>query len=313
MWWVFAALMGSLLIIGILLMRRRAAARSSELVSIVLLRQSPRVLSESDVRGMLRRADAPACDLMPLPPIAPEVSGYIVMHDQSPMLYFMCAARPYCDDPQAESLKFEDPRGRAAYAAHKSWVSIDAVGGMPPKNIRDKVLTLMARIAAELMDHETTLVYATWLDRVALPGAEAETALKSDHPLSIFQSDDELNSPIIQTQKSDESIKRAMAEAQRNYPTLLAAWERAGKESNAIVKGKFEHEGQAEFMWVAVESVSDTSITGELGNEPAHIPGLKKGQQVTIPHEDVADWACAIDGKMQGMYVEKILMRKGKR
>lgn len=312
MWWVFAALIGSLLVIGILLMRRRAAAQSGELVSIVLLRQSPRVLSEADVRGMLRRAGAPPCELMPLPPIAPEVSGYVVLHDQIAMFYFMCASRPYCDDPRNESLKFEDPRGRAAFAVHKAWVSIDAVGGMPPKNIRDKVLALMARIAAELMDHESTLVYATWLDRVALPGAEAETALKSDRPLSLFQSDDELNSPIIHTEKDDAAIKRAMAEAQRNYPTLLAAWDRAGKASNAIVKGRFEHEGQAEFMWVAVELVTDTSISGELGNEPAHIPGLKKGQKVTVRHEDVADWACAIDGKMQGMYVEKILMRKGR-
>ena len=313
MWWVFGGLMGSLLIIGILLMRRRAVARASEMVSIVLLRQSPRVLTESDVRGMLRRAGSPPCELMPLPPIAPEISGFAVLHDHAAMFYFMCAARPYCDDPEAESLKFEDPRGRAAYAAHKAWVSIDAVGGMPPSDVSDTVLALMARVAAELMDHETTLVYATWLDRVALPGVAAEATLKSHHPFSLFQSDDELNAPIIHTEKGDAAMQRAMAEAQRNYPTLLAAWERAGKESNAIVKGKFEHEGHAEFMWVAVESVSDRAITGELGNEPAHIPGLKKGQQVTVKHEDVADWACAIDGKMQGMYVEKLLMQKNKR
>jgi uncharacterized protein YegJ (DUF2314 family) len=311
MWWVFGGLMASLLTIGILLMRRRAAAREDELVSIVLLRGAPRVLSESDVRGMLRRAGAPACELMPLPPIAPELSGYAVLHDKAALFYFMCAARPYCDDPQTESLKFEDPRGRAAYAAHKAWVSIDAVGGMPPKDVRDKVLALMARITAELMDHESTLIYATWLDRVALPSAQAESTLRGENPLSLFHADDELNAPIMQTKAGDASIKRATAEAQRNYPTLLAAWERAGKESNAMVKGRFECDGRVEFMWIAVESVSDGSISGELGNEPAHMPDMKKGQRVTVRHEDVVDWACTIDGKPQGMYVEKILRKQG--
>lgn len=313
MWWLFIGLLVSLAAIGILLMRRRRAGGANDLVSIVLFRQSPRLLTEADVRGMLRRADAPPAELMPLPPTVPGITGFAVMHDMTPMFYVVSASRGYCDDPASEAMKFEDPRGRKAFAEHTAWVSIDAVGGMPPKNVRDKVLALMARIAAELMDHESTLVFSTWLNRVALPGPEAEKMLRSDRPLSLFESDDELNAPIIHTSKDDDSINRAMAEAQRNYPTLMAAWERAGKESNAIVKGRFVHEGQTEFMWIAVESLTEASVTGELGNEPAHIPDLKKGQKVTVMHDDVVDWACAIDGKMQGMYVEKLLVRKNKR
>jgi uncharacterized protein YegJ (DUF2314 family) len=316
MLWLFLALLATLAIIGVLLMRRRPSSRAgagNDLVSIVLLRQSPRTLSEADVRGILRRVNAPPAELMPLPPVAPHISGFAVLHNGTPMFYFVSAARPYCENPTQEAMKFEDPRGRKAFADHTAWVSIDAVGGMPPKNVREQVLKVMSRIAAELMDHESTLVYSTWLGRVALPGAEAERTLRSDTPLSLFQSDDELNAPIIHTGKGDEAINQAMAEAQRNYPTLLAAWNRAGAASDAIAKGRFVHNGQTEFMWIKIASISDTVITGELGNEPVHIPGLTKGQTVSVPHADVVDWACIVDGKPQGMYVEKLLMLKNRK
>ncbi len=310
--WVLIAL--ALLAAGVaaivLLVRRRRRA-TPDLVSFVAMRRSPRALTEADVRGMLRRAGSPESDLMPLPPVTPGMSGFAVLHDGVPMFYFVSAARPYCDNPADVATRFEDTRARTAFAEHTAWLSIDAVGGMPPESVKDEVLTFMGKVAAELMDHDSTLLFATWLDRVALPGEEAERALREGRYLEVFNTDDELNTPIVHTGSNQAPVDRAIAQAQTNYPTLLSAWDRLGASSEAMVKGRFSSGSSDEYMWVKVRSIGDDGVTGELVNEPAHIAGLRKGQDITVPHGQVVDWACLIDGKPHGLYVERVL-RGGK-
>jgi uncharacterized protein YegJ (DUF2314 family) len=295
-----------------LLVAWRRRRRAGELVSIVLLRRERRGLSESDLRGAVRRAlrgmpGEPEVTEM-RPPDPGITGGFAVLLNGAPILLVIDAGRPYEEDPAAGATVFEDPRAREAYAAHRAWISVDAVGGMPTDDVREVVFAMMGRVAAELFDEECTLLYAPAFQRVALPDAQTEEMLRGPDPMGIF-GDDELNTPIHAVEADDRRVQRAMEEARRQWPRFVDIWLRDGAACEGLVKGRFEHAAGNEYMWVQVEALDDGAVSGVLVNEPAHVAGLAKGQTVSVSIDDVADWACVDGEKAQGMFVERVLAR----
>lgn len=302
---VVAVMMGA--VAAVWLVRRR---NHRQLVSIVLLRRSQRGLTEAEVRAAARRAIRPDVEVVAAPSPDPGVTGaFIVMLDGSPGFFIVDAARSYGEDTEAEAARFEDPRAREAYAAHRAWVSVDLVGGMPPENVRAMVLSLMARLAAELYDEECTLLYAPAMERVALPGPGVEERLRGADPMGVF-GDDEVNTPIFHVGQGDAAIERAMEEARRQWPRFVEVWKQRGAACQPIVKGRFTADGGNEYMWIEVKEVHDGHVSGVLANKPARVPGAAKGQTVTIPVDDVADWACLDGDRPLGMFVERLLTRR---
>ncbi len=306
MWWIVAGCTVLLLLLILVLILR---ARAGGISAIVLFRQTPRRLTEVDVRGAARRALGPDAQVVPVDTAEkPEMQGaFGIAIKNAPFFLVYSIARPYVDDPKAESARYEDPRARQAFADHTAWVSIDLSRALKGQLQRSAIPPL-CRLAAELLDEGTTLLYATWLSRVALPSPQVEAALKSDKPLEPF-GDDELNTPIIHAQ-GDARIEAAVAEARRRWPEFVAIHARVGAAGEPLVKGRFTTpDGGDEHMWLGVKSISDQGVAGELLNQPAHIPTLHKGQSVSIPHEDISDWAILDGDTPVGMFVERLLQR----
>lgn len=309
--WVVGGAVACLVVLGVVavwMVRRRR--ERGQLVSIVLLRRTRRGLTEAEVRAAARRAIRPDVEVMAAPSPDPgRVGAYIVMLNGAPGFFVVDAGRPYGEETEAEAARFEDPRAREAYASHGAWVSVDIVGGMPPAGVREQVIALMARLAAEFLDEECVLLYATALGRVALPGPETESRLRGADPLGIFD-DGDVNAPIHYIGQGDAAIERAMEEARRQWPRFVEVWNRLGAACNPMVKGRFAVDGGNEYMWVEVKEVRDGRVSGVLVNTPAQVRGLAKGQTVTIPVADVADWACLDGERPLGMFVERLLARR---
>lgn len=293
-----------------LIWRRRR--QTEQLVSIVMLRAAPRRLSESEARGAIRRAWQGLhgdIDVMQGPSPDPQSTGtFVVALNGAPVFYIIDAARPYEDDPGETAMQFEHRGAREAYAGHQAWLSVDIVGGMPPKDMREVIIAILGRIAAELLDEQCTLIFAPALQRFALPSAETEEKLRSGMPLEIF-GDSDVNTPIIRVGSDDERVNRAMEEARRQWPKFVEIWRRSGQACSPIVKGRFEHPNGNEYMWIEVTGVDSGTVTGVLVNEPAHVTSVATGQTVTVAVDDVVDWACRDGEEPVGMFVEKILRR----
>jgi uncharacterized protein YegJ (DUF2314 family) len=293
---------------GVFLLFRKRGRKGREIVSVVMLRETPRAITEAEARGIARRVMGSEAGVVPLPNTdrLPGLSGYAVIFKGIPSYYIISASRPYCDDPEGASGAFEDPRARERFARHRAWVSVDVVGGMPSKHVRPMVLGVLGKLSAEVYDEGCTLMYAPSRSRVALPGPEVERRLKTGDPLALFSEDDDLNEPIINVD-GDARIERAIQEARRKWPQFVAAWQRTGGNCNGLVKGRFPHEKGNEFMWMQVTRVEDSHVTGTLANRPAHVPGLKRGSTVRLVVDDVVDWAYLENGKPVGMFVERVL------
>jgi hypothetical protein len=162
------------LLVAVLLVRRaRARSAANQLTSLVMLRSEPARITEDQVRAAAQAVFRESAGVMSLfgdrlpPGLA---GGFAITLDNTPVFYVINAHRPYVEDPRTDSTRHEQAT-REAFANHKAWVSVDVVGGAPDPSMRQMIFMGMATIAVHLMDAKTSLLYSTWLDRVALPGA----------------------------------------------------------------------------------------------------------------------------------------------
>ncbi|MBL8765329.1 MAG: DUF2314 domain-containing protein [Phycisphaerae bacterium] len=313
--WVLAALgaaIGLLVIVTLWMKRRRA--KDTGPISIVVLRRTPRGLTEADVRGAIRRALDVEAQLAPLDMPDGRTRGFIATADGLPPIAVIDSARTYCepDERENEARGFEDERARDAYLAHAAWVSVDALGidTLPPRDIRDKIYDqFLGKVAAQLIDDDSVLLYLACENRVGLITPETADLLAGQNVAAVF-GDDSLQQPLIHVAPDDRAINAAMQMARDRLPELVQAWTTLGATSTALVKGAFTAaDGETEYMWVKVTAATPAAITGTVANRPAHKDLPPEGAVVELPPERIADWMY-IDKKQQpqGGFVERLLL-----
>ncbi len=314
LFWILIGLVSGVVALFVLLLVARAVRRrNSGPVSIVLMRSSPRRLTETDVRGAVRRATGVEPKLHQIP-VDTTTNGYAVMADELPTIFIVDSARTYMDPDEVErsAMGCEDPRARDAIRAHKAWVSVDAKGasGKLTRDERYKAYDmLLGKVAAQLLDDQCLLVYAPAEGRFGPCTQETESMLSGGRVGELL-GDDALNTPIVQVGCDDAKIEAAIKKARERLPEFVAAFERRGAASEAIVKARFAAGDEAEHMWAKVLAVNGGSFEAQILNRPAH-PGLpKEGQRVVIKPDEVSDWAYLDEnGKGQGMFVERVLRK----
>lgn len=296
--------------------RRIRGGRSDGPVSIVILRGKPRSLTNADVRGAVRRALKQEAKVEPLPMPDGLTTGFIVIPDNTPPIAVIDSTRTYGspDEVEQTAASFEDERARDAYKAHNAWISIDALGlkKTPSAAIRAQIYNkILGKLAAELLDDESLLLYLPREERFGLNTPEAAQLLAGEKVSEVF-ADDSLQEPIIHVGNDEQAINAAIAKAREKLPEFVAAFNRLGEASTGLVKGKFTApDGAVEYMWIKVTAASPTAITGEVVNRPAHKALPRQGTIVDLTPEDVGDWAYVDEKKKpHGMFVERIL-RKG--
>lgn len=295
--------------------RRLKSGSDEGPVSIAILRGSHRGLTEVDVRGAVRRALKVEARIEPLPMPDGRSKSFGVLTKEFPPLDVIDAATLYATPQQMQKHGrwFEDPRAQRAFGDHNSWLSVDAMGidKVPPKEIRAKMYELiLGKVAAELLDDDSLLLYLPAEGKLGLPGPGVAEKLANGKVGEVF-GDDALQEVVFHTKADDAAMKAAMAKARAAFPALIEAWNRQGESSVAMVKGAFPTaDGRNEFMWIKVTGAADGKVTGELLNRPIDPSLPMQGSLVTLGQEQVADIAYTDENKqLHGMFVERLLLK----
>jgi hypothetical protein len=99
-----------------------------------MMRPAARQLTEADVRGAARRALRPDVEVTTSDSPDPGTTrAFVIVLNGSPGFFVIDAGRPYSDDVDIESKRFEDPRAREAYAA-PAWIAVDSSGRAAQRN-----------------------------------------------------------------------------------------------------------------------------------------------------------------------------------
>ncbi len=280
-------------------------------VSLVMLLKDKPALGAPDILQAVRRAlpvEAPSVEFagaMPPPAWAKGVStgadAYVLAVGRA--AYFVVVAYvPYDADPAATAAGMKRADFAGAYAQHKAWLAVDFAQG----DVSDPY-AVIGRVAAELMPSSTVMLYLPHESRASFPTPALLEALRTGTWLDKFDQAGSVNLALADA--SDPELAAAAQEARRRWPEFAAAFQARRGEAHSV-KAPFVEGEHVEHMWIAVEEISDTHVTGTLGNDPQYILSLKEGQRVSVPVEQVEDWLYTQRGEMVGGLSVKVLMER---
>ncbi len=91
--------------------------------------------------------------------------------------------------------------------------------------------------------------------------------------------------------KSEHEVKLVMAatEARETYPDFELAYRKKTGEAHAV-KFPFTADGATEHLWVSIDEIKGTKITGTLENDPMKLKSVKAGDKVTRDVSELEDW-----------------------
>jgi uncharacterized protein YegJ (DUF2314 family) len=120
---------------------------------------------------------------------------------------------------------------------------------------------------------------------------------------------DRSGDPVVRIPKDDPRLAAATQEAQQRWPEFVTMLQDRKPDTSYAVKRAFPVKaGGAEHMWVQVESIDGTSITGRLDNDPVEDVGVTAGQTVTFQLSEMEDWLVAHGSDdMIGAFSVKVL------
>ena len=305
--------------------RRRESKPSP--ISIVFLLRAPRRMSEAGVRSAASKAfnvtfDADDPDATtwvvtgPAPPMdelrEKDAQVFIVGVPQGIFMVYNFAV-PYMDrsDEFAESIS--DGRLRSAIAAHRAWVSVDAMGDVPDEASKAEAYRAIGKLLAELAGPDCLAVYCPELERCNVYDDALVKTLRSPDPLAVFEAP--TFAPVINVDDEDPRMVAAVKEARRRWPEFVAAFNaNTDKERPFLVKAEFKEGDTVEFMWISVTRIDSDTIHGVLGNRPHELTNVKQGQTVAVPLSALNDWLCAKGDEPLGGFTAKVIgeIEKGK-
>lgn len=315
MWYIVGAIVVllALALLAILVLRAR---RRPPLVSVVLLRSAKPALSKEQLVNAYRRAYDAEPRVEPLT-LDEHSTGYLFIPHDGPPVAIISAGRPYMTPEEASdaAAKLEHPAARKAMTGHVGWYGVDAFGipaGTKPDELA-LVHAYIGRLAAELIDDQTLLLYLPARERIGEVLPETVKLLRKGKIGEVF-ADDSLHAPIIHVDTSDAAIEKAKEEARRRLPECITAFE-GGRTSMAMVKAQFDAsvDGKTgnEYIWLMLKSVEADGVVGTLANPPLDPKIGRKGDTLKVSIDRIMDWAYIDEHKNpHGLIVEKILMAK---
>jgi len=106
----------------------------------------------------------------------------------------------------------------------------------------------------------------------------------------------------------DPLTAAAIVEARRTVGEFLRAYRARGSaERDFRIKMLVAERGLVEQFWVSVESATDDSFTGTIGNHPGDVTGVKYAERVTVPAGEISDWMYVENGVLRGGYSVRLM------
>jgi len=281
--------------------KRREA---KEIVAIVFLLETPRLLTPGSVEQLLRQAGVLSSS---------SVAGSILKEEQTSYLRGVIDGfeLTIASSPQRYAGLSNPRQGLEARLAdgmtrHQGFITIDCWKAPEGASRRD-ARPMMAKIAAALTDDSVFLYYDWTTRRMCLNDPEILELLKEGN---LDEAVESIGDVVVNLDYTDKKTAEAVEEARRRWPEFVEAFAGRGEEP-FLAKVRFSHGDIVEHMWMEVSACDLESVTGEVVNRPFKLPKPREGDVVTAPLSDLSDWMMIVDGEPVGGFVEAIL-RGGK-
>ncbi|MBX3322467.1 MAG: DUF2314 domain-containing protein [Phycisphaeraceae bacterium] len=288
----------------------RPRARRSDLnFSVVILMKELPNLTDAEIVSAVRRAlptSAPTlleASALPAPDFAPNLEdpGRMIPVAVNRCVYGILIARfAYDPDPESNTTPTSRPDFDAAYRAHKAWIAIDHLGGDT-----DQAFAVIGQIAAEIAPSTATLLFLPGLNLAAIPTPEILEAMRTGPWLDLMSN--VAQPSVIHRPQDDAALADAAREAHSRFPEFAEAFA-LKKGINHSAKFPFDDGQAVEHMWIDVHAITDTTISGTLGNEPHEVKGFALGDQVTRPIDQLEDWLYIHNNDIVGGFSVQILI-----
>ena len=112
-------------------------------------------------------------------------------------------------------------------------------------------------------------------------------------------------------QKLNKAVAPYVARAKKTYPSAKARYLKglpAGQRFFVTYSLKENGGKQFEQVFIAVQSIKGSSITGAIANDLNRVKTYKRGQVVTFPEAEILDWTISRpDGTEEGNVVGNVL------
>lgn len=260
---------------------------SSRIVSLVLLLSEPRTLEATSVSKAASKAwggEVPESAVTTMDSIfvVKGTSGRFAIHS---------TAKPYFTESDKLAAEIKDPALAEGIRKHHAWLSVDWLEKNNETDLRG-VYQQIGKLIAQFVSKETLAIYSPDTDQFHPNDSELVIAhLQSEDPLEGLSDIDETASLRTVSIPDDEPrLIAARAEAKKNWPEFLQAFQARSKDQSFSVKGPIMEGENSEFMWLHVTKIDDKLVHGLLDNNPVALKEVKHGADIHIPIADVDDW-----------------------
>lgn len=305
---VIVGVLVGVLLLFLLIRRLALSRRSGGHHSIAILRRTPLSLSESRLKTVVQRAIGPDREVeffpMPTREDGAELHGFVVDGEAYGLI---CVPRPYVGPEMHDEIR----SGVAseviadAFISHGAWVSVDYVRGTADE---PRIYATIGRLIAELLDDEAMLLLDVGHNRCATIDEQTREHLRGPAPMGMFGTQEY----VFGAHEDDQAIARAVEEARGRWDEFVIAWEKRTPDQHFAVKLAFVDGKRVEHMWVTVEDVSSSRVTGVLDNDPTQVRNITIGARVERDATEIEDWLIVErDGTMRGGFSAKALVGRG--
>ncbi len=276
------------------------------MISLVLLLNEPRSL---DVTTVAKAASLGWGTNVPESAVTARPPSFVVK--AAPGRYAINSMdKPYFADSSKLADEVKDLALAGAIREHRAWMSVDWLGNDDKADLR-VVYQHISQILVQLIGKDTLAVYSPDTDQFHLNDATLIEHLKSPDPLqSLIPAGVEgttANADTVTMNDNDPQLLEAQAEARKNWPEFMQAYQSRGKDQYFAVKGRILEGDNAEYMWLQVTSIDDTLVHGKLDNDPETLKKVKRGAELHIPIADVDDWLYSTGkGESHGGYTLRL-------
>ena len=200
------------------------------------------------------------------------------------------ANQPWLEDQEQIIAESGDRRMREMLRSVRANVSVTIDNKFKSEEDLDLALENAVHLLTGLIDLEDTLaVYDDDSGDFNYVDKEVMEALAGDDPLSAFEI--EVMPPAVAVDPKNPALQAAVAEAHRRWPEFSKQFRDHGTTRGPfIVKAELGEEGHREFLWCEVMTIMPGKIRAILKSEPTAAVNLAKGDQVSIPLQEITDW-----------------------
>jgi len=276
------------------------------MISLVLLLSQPRTLDAAVVasavsRGWNTPVTESAVSVIPPSFVVNSATGNYAINSVD---------KPYFADSAKLADEVKDLAVAGAVREHHAWISVDWLGNDDKADLR-VIYQNISQVLVQLIGKDTLAVYSPDTDQFRLNDATLTDHLLSPDPLQSLipagLSNAQAASNTVTINDDDPQLLAAQAEARKNWPQFMQAYQAREKNQYFAVKGRILEGANVEYMWIQVTSIDDKLIHGKLDNDPETLKKVKRGADLHIPIDEVDDWLYSTSqGESRGGYTLRL-------